>query len=808
MLIVLLCSAPFSAGGQEESEPETAPAEPIAIPVPAVAESAEVLDARLESITDRIEAEASLDPLILQLPETRRQIAERQEETRAQIEALRLEGLGDLEREWQIRGAELQETAGGLTELGEEFESQLEELQGFTDVWTKTREAIGSASAPETLELRVDQVLESISRTRLRLRERRGLILTVQTSVGELQRTVASLLSTIEDAQKRLRSRLLVPDRPPLWSVEALAGAEGFTGSVTKVSRDIGEQLRTYFATRRTVVFLHILLFLGSVLLTLYLRPRTRTWAERDEGFRSTARLFDRPIALAALMALLFSPWVYPNAPSVLNDLMGLLFLLPILRLLPILLESSLRHGAYALACLYLVDQLRALLDSEPLLERSLFALEIAVAFVGLLWLLRPARASRLPLDNPWLRAIGIAARVASVLLAASFLLNLLGYMGLARLLGEGTLRSAYAGLFIYVAVIVAEGLLRALLRVRIVQFLNLVRRHRPVIVRRIRWIARAAGVATWIWVTLEHFSIEGQTVRAVDVALTTRFGLGEIQVSLGDLLVFAITIALALFISRALRMLLDEDVLPRVSLPRGVGYATSATVQYAVAMLGFLVAMSAAGIDMDRFAIVAGAFGVGLGFGLQNVVNNFVSGIILLFERPVQVGDTVETEGVLGEVRRIGIRSSTIRTWQGAEVIVPNSSLIAERVVNWTMSDRQRRIDLSVGVAYGTDPERVLEILDQIAAEHDEILDDPKPISLFRGFGDSSLDFELRAWTPRFENFNRVFSELAVRVNSAFARANIEIPFPQRDLHLKSVEPDAARSLRAEASASGEAEV
>ena len=141
--------------------------------------------------------------------------------------------------------------------------------------------------------------------------------------------------------------------------------------------------------------------------------------------------------------------------------------------------------------------------------------------------------------------------------------------------------------------------------------------------------------------------------------------------------------------------------------------------MHYAVLLLGFLLAISAAGVDLNKVSLLAGAFGVGIGFGLQNVVNNFVSGLILLYERPVQLGDMVEVGGTTGEVRRIGIRSSTIRTPQGAEVIVPNSNLISDRVVNWTLSDRRRRMDIKVGVAYGTDPERVLALLVGVARAH-----------------------------------------------------------------------------------------
>jgi small-conductance mechanosensitive channel len=147
--------------------------------------------------------------------------------------------------------------------------------------------------------------------------------------------------------------------------------------------------------------------------------------------------------------------------------------------------------------------------------------------------------------------------------------------------------------------------------------------------------------------------------------------------------------------------------------------------------------------------------------------------------------------------VRRIGIRSSTIRTFQGAEVIVPNSSLISDRVVNWTFSDRRRRMDIKVGVVYGTAPERVLALLTEVARAHPDVLGEPAPQALMLSFGDNSLDFELRAWTALFDSYLVTQSELTVALAHALAEAGIEVPFPQRDVHLRSVAPEAARALR-----------
>jgi small-conductance mechanosensitive channel len=193
------------------------------------------------------------------------------------------------------------------------------------------------------------------------------------------------------------------------------------------------------------------------------------------------------------------------------------------------------------------------------------------------------------------------------------------------------------------------------------------------------------------------------------------------------------------------------------------------------------------AGIDLNSFALLAGALGVGIGFGLQNIVNNFISGLILIFERPIQIGDAVQVEELSGRVTHIGIRSSTIKTWDGAEVIVPNGNLISNKLINWTLSDQRRRIEIKVGVAYGTDVSLVMETLLECAKQNEKIIEYPAPSVLFEDFGDSSLNFELRCWTSDFASWIEIRSDLRVAIDNAFKEKNIEIPFPQRDLHLKS---------------------
>jgi small-conductance mechanosensitive channel len=367
--------------------------------------------------------------------------------------------------------------------------------------------------------------------------------------------------------------------------------------------------------------------------------------------------------------------------------------------------------------------------------------------------------------------------------------------VGFASVLAMETLSALFAAVVLWISAVVLHAVVRVVMLAGAVRRFGLVRLHADEVRRVLFRLVDGAAVIGWFVLVLEGTGLLAPGASWLRRMLGTELRIGDITVVPGDILLFAFVVWISFKLSQLLRISLDSDVYPRLALPRGVPGAINRLTHYVVLVVGVMIAASAAGIDFSRLTLVVGALGVGIGFGLQNVVNNFVSGLILLFERPIRIGDRVELSSELsGTVERIGIRASIVRTWQGAEVIVPNANLISSEVINWTLSDDRRRMEIPVGVAYGTAPEVVLELLLGVARAHPEVLDDPEPVALFTGFGDSSLDFELRAWT--IGDIVVIPSELRVAINRALAEAGIEIPFPQRDLHLRSVAPGAADRL------------
>lgn len=252
----------------------------------------------------------------------------------------------------------------------------------------------------------------------------------------------------------------------------------------------------------------------------------------------------------------------------------------------------------------------------------------------------------------------------------------------------------------------------------------------------------------------------------------------------------------------------LAETLNKRPNLDFGTAQSVSSIVKYTVLVVGFVIILQAAGIDLSTVTVIAGALGLGVGLGLQNIVSNLVSGLVVMFERPVKVGDRIELGGVQGDVVKLSLRAATIRTNDNIEIIVPNNEFINGNVINWSHSSRDVRVNIPVGVSYNADPEKVKLCLLKSVQDCESVLDQPQPDVIFDGFGDSALNFELRVYTRTHANKPRVLkSMLNYKIFEELSKADIEIPFPQRDLHIRSsyLEKDREKSSSKGSDSSGE---
>jgi potassium efflux system protein len=292
------------------------------------------------------------------------------------------------------------------------------------------------------------------------------------------------------------------------------------------------------------------------------------------------------------------------------------------------------------------------------------------------------------------------------------------------------------------------------------------------------------------LWSTMQSVTVE-----LVDATGARRFAVEEriLPITLADLLFALLIAAMALVTVRNLPGFLEITVFRR--LTGGERYAYATIAKYSLTLIGLALAFSAVGIGWSNIQWLVAAVGLGLGFGLQEIFANFVSGLIILFERPIRVGDTVTVGDVSGVVQRIRIRATWITCFDRKELVVPNKEFVTTRLINWSHSDSIVRVEVPVGIAYGSDTERAIEVLRRIAGENEHVLEEPAPDVFFLGFGASSLDFELRAFSPDVEHRLPILHALNMEIDRAFRAEGIEIAFPQRDVHLRSVPPSGAGS-------------
>lgn len=269
-------------------------------------------------------------------------------------------------------------------------------------------------------------------------------------------------------------------------------------------------------------------------------------------------------------------------------------------------------------------------------------------------------------------------------------------------------------------------------------------------------------------------------------------FSLGEEPITPLSIVVLLVILAVTWIFAGRVRWLIERRIGQVADIQESTLHIIGNLGRYLIILVGLFVGFQSIGLQLDSVLIIFGALGVGIGFGLQNIANNFISGVILLIERPVKVGDIIDVGGELGTVERISIRATTLRKFDQTQAIVPNGDLISTTVTNWTHDDRRVRVDFIVGVAYGSDTRLVERLIREAVNGHEKILDDPEPRIFFFEFGDSSLNFRILCYVADISERFATLSDLHFQIDEAFREHDVEIPFPQRDLHLRSIDQEA----------------
>jgi small-conductance mechanosensitive channel len=673
-------------------------------------------------------------------------------------------------RAYGLPEAQLRKT---LASWGAVCEQNIRILKNHEAVWQATLKSTPTLDELQSVRARVRQFVDEIGAVETVAVERLRTVVELQGRVSRQASSIAEMLEKLSDATKSFQIRLFFPDAPPLWKLwSGGPKAESLRSVLRRSWARSGSHTVGFLRSSPGLVIGMILSMALALAGGRWLRRAIRRSQSSDALLLGSAEILRRPVSLAVLAA---APAVFATLPLARMSvvLLGLqIFLIPLARLLPLVGNWS-RRTAWSLAAFYGLHGLIWMLDSESAAARQL----ITALFILTMAVL--ARSKRL--DSPLVRASIVA--LSLILLA-----NILGFLLLSNLLRVSAVLASYMGLVVYTFARVASILLTAALRLPRFAGLATLRLRGPQVLFWIKWTVGVCAAFWWVYSVIDLLDFKGAAARAIAVALDFSVGVKAFRISLGDVLGFVAVLGAGYLIACAIRFILREEVLSHLRLSRGIPEMISTSLYYILLLLTFLVSLSALGVQLDKLTVLTGAFGVGVGFGLQNLVNNFVSGLVLQFERPIRLGDILEVGNLSGEVRRIGIRASMVRTFQGAEVVIPNSAFISNQVINWTLSEAVRRVDLQVPVAYGTEPERVLGLLLDVATRHPETLRNPAPEAYFMGFGASTLDFVLMFWADQNTHF-RLRSEIAIAVNSALRQAGIEAPLPQSEIRVRALD-------------------
>jgi small-conductance mechanosensitive channel len=678
----------------------------------------------------------------------------------------------------------------GLDNWREKFNhrsAELSDLKKQTELllrqWTMTYDEAKKKLAPLKLKKSIKSTLEDIRLVNDQIKSKENQLYLNQNAVTDFILRVDEIIGNLEE--QRLTYFQL--DASPIWqiadSAEFVAVAPKY---ISRYFDESSKNLKRFTHDVKTKMALHtfiLLLLIGFIyLLRWYLHKKS------DEivlKYKKAAIIINNYILTGFFLALLVSGWIYPIRPSIINDILLFLVLLNSLILLYKLYGKPFIPVIITVTILWLINDSLIVLNGNSMLARFFLYIDIIYAGFVFIYIRKIIPQLEDQFKNKVWNVLFFFFYVFMLFLLVSFIGNTFGFVNLSILLTHAVVNAIIMALIYSLLTMTLNSIIAIVFETGIVQKSNIIRDNKESLLNSITNIVGIVIIIIWFNSIISQMGLSDAFWGWLRGIIDTEWVVGTTTIKVGAIIGVILVIIITTVIIRIVNALLNKELFPRVELPRGVPGAVSMIIKYIIVGFGIYFVLSVAGIDLGKFGLIAGALGVGIGFGLQNIVFNFIAGLVLAFERPFQVGDVIEVDQLMGIVTSIGVRSSTIKTYDGSEVIVPNGNLISTDVINWTLSDRRKRREIPVSVAYGSNPREVMDILLKVAGENVNVLKNPAPWATFEGFGESSLDFKIRFWVA-LDIGMTVKSEVAMSIYDALEEAGIEIPFPQQDLYIK----------------------
>lgn len=717
------------------------------------------------------------------------------ESTKKIIKSTTSKKLEDYKAKWEKYLVDLGSFKSTLIKSSERLNKEREQIDRILEYWELTYANAKEEKAPKSLLNRLLELKRDVKKTENSLFKIFTKVLSITDKVSVKEVAIKETLANISKQIDENRSLIFTFDSKPLWTAfsdtttDTIAFSKNFDMSTERISAAINEFWDMYSET-----FPYYVIFFFIVLsIILYLRNFGNKYVDKEirENEKYALKILNRPIFVALLVTIYFHLVFFPLSPIVIREIAKFLMVVPLLVLFPTFISRNFRKPLIFIAVVYMLHQLIEFSVGTGLYLRIYIIALTILMIIGLFWFNFMDTSELVPERLKIVRVLNIISKVLIAVLFLSLLGNIIGNTAFSILVFNGVMRTIYTSLIIITAIQVFYTLLTIALETKLAKISLIIKKHSTQVKQFILPLVKFIAIIFWFTRLLNNFEIYDDFENYFVLFFNSPIDLGTIQISVSEIFFFFFSIWLAIQINKFIKFFLESEVFERVKLPRGVPAAIVLMVKYTVVTLGFLFALSLVGFSMEKFAIIAGALGVGIGFGLQSIVNNFISGLILLFERPIQVGDTISLPNLMGSVKRIGIRASIIQTFEGAEVIVPNADLMTGQVTNWTLSDKKRRIEIVIGVHFSANPDEVMNILNNSLDERNDILKYPAPYVLFQGHKESTQNFVLRFWTENSGDWIFIRSEVLLSITKMLAAAGIEIPYQQQNVYLKELEKD-----------------
>lgn len=674
----------------------------------------------------------------------------------------------------------------GLSTRLQELDSLRQTWKGQETFWRQWREALPK-DLLKTQRAAFKDAVEEIEQTQQRIVAASAPLVSLQGEVTQLQEKSIPLLATVDNMLQTMQGKTFQKTARSFTSPRFYNQFDRSLLIATKKGLESVSGIGSgFFRTQGWLVGMQLLI---ATLLAGFLVHKSRRELEETEWHF----IIRHPLATAIFVATIACGSLYSAPPALWRWLLAFLAASSSAVLVSGLLDDPRKKlMIYVLAGVYVLT-LGLQIIALPLTLYRLYLALLSLLGIPFLLILA-ARHRKVPgLRNDYFI---LALRLGALVLFCSFVAQWIGYSTLSSRLFESSMKTVFLGLFSWMTLHLGRGSFQYLVKLPILQRRRFIIQFGGELEIHLRKLLLVIILGYVVFYLMEVWGVFPSAGQAWQAFLDVGFTVGEKTISTHLVLLAVLTLYASIQGSWFLGALLETEFFPPRNVDHGVRDSILKLLHYGVITVGFLLAISLLGFELKNFIVLAGALGIGIGFGLQHIVNNFVSGLLLLFERPVKVGDMIMIESEWCTVRKIGLRATTVETFDQSEIIVPNSDLISQKVTNWTLTSEQSRVVVKVGVAYGSNVKQVLEILTECANQHPKVLAEPPPSPLFVQLGDSAMNFELRAWVEKASHRLQVKSDLLTAIDEKFHQQGVEIPFPQHDLHLRSIDASVLENL------------